>query len=49
VRVPDKAGDGNATVTISFPAWQAFNVASSMVEIPIVEPKPKRDKKAKGE
>jgi hypothetical protein len=37
VRVPDEAGDGKARVTFSFAAWKAGRVATSTVEIPVVE------------
>jgi hypothetical protein len=38
VRVPDKTGNGNAKVTLSFPDWKEGKVASSTFEIPIVDP-----------
>jgi hypothetical protein len=38
VRVPDEAGVGKAKVTFSFDAWKEAKVASSTIEIPIVEP-----------
>jgi hypothetical protein len=38
VSVPDEAGDGNATLTFSFPAWAAARVAPSTLELPIVDP-----------
>jgi hypothetical protein len=39
VWVPEEAGPGKASVTFSFAAWKLGKVASSTVEIPIVEPK----------
>jgi hypothetical protein len=38
VRVPDEAGSGMAKVTFSFENWQEGKVASSTIELPIVEP-----------
>jgi hypothetical protein len=38
VRVPEEAGFGKAKVTFSFAAWESATVASSTIEIPIVEP-----------
>jgi hypothetical protein len=40
VRVPDEAGVGKAKVTISFEAWKEGGVASSTIEVPLVEAKP---------
>jgi peptidylprolyl isomerase len=40
VRVPEGAGSGKATVTLSFPAWREGNVASATFEVPVEEPKP---------
>jgi hypothetical protein len=39
VRVPDEAGSGKAKITFSFAAWEAGNVGTSTIELPIVEPK----------
>jgi hypothetical protein len=39
VRVPDDAGPGTAKVTISFAAWKEGGVASSTIDIPVVEAK----------
>jgi hypothetical protein len=38
VRVPDEAGSGVARVTFSFEKWTECKVASSTIELPIVEP-----------
>jgi hypothetical protein len=38
VRVPDEAGSGMAKVTFSFEKWHEGKVASSTIELPIVEP-----------
>jgi hypothetical protein len=37
VRVPEKAGDGKAKVTLSFPGWKEGKVASAVFEVPIKE------------
>jgi hypothetical protein len=37
VRVPDEAGSGMAKVTFSFEKWHEGKVASSTIELPIVE------------
>jgi hypothetical protein len=39
VWVPEEAGLGKAKVTFSFSAWKLGKVASSTIEIPIIEPK----------
>jgi len=44
VRVPEGAGSGKATVTLSFPAWKEGNVASATFKVPIEEPKPAQGK-----
>jgi hypothetical protein len=38
VRVPDEAGDGKATVALSFPAWQEGRVAPTTIDVPITGP-----------
>jgi hypothetical protein len=38
VRVPDEAGSGMAKLTFSFQKWREGKVASSTLELPIVEP-----------
>jgi hypothetical protein len=44
VRVPEGAGSGKATVTLSFPAWKEGNVAPATFAVPIEEPKPAQGK-----
>jgi hypothetical protein len=44
VRVPDAAGKGKAEVRLSFPDWLEGKVIPAMVEIPIVESNPSKDK-----
>jgi hypothetical protein len=39
VRVPDEAGDGMAKVRFTFETWKEGNVASSTIEVPVVQPK----------
>ena len=44
MRVPEGAGSGKATVTLSFPAWKEGNVAPATFEVSIVEAKPAKGK-----
>jgi hypothetical protein len=44
VRVPEGAGGGKATVTLSFPAWKEGNVAPATFEVSIEESKPAQGK-----
>jgi hypothetical protein len=37
VRVPDEAGAGKAKITFSFDAWKEGKVASTTIEVPIIE------------
>jgi hypothetical protein len=43
VRVPDEAGNGMAKVTFSFEAWEEAKVASSTIELPIVDQKSEQE------
>jgi hypothetical protein len=43
VRVPEDAGFGKAKVTFSFATWESGTVASSTIEIPIIEPEEKEN------
>jgi hypothetical protein len=38
VRVPKAAGEGNAKVRLSFPAWLEGKVAPAVIDLPMVGP-----------
>jgi hypothetical protein len=38
VRVPEEAGEGLAKVTYRFDAWSDVNVASTTIELPVINP-----------